>query len=251
MAQHGTLTLRREDGRVVAEQISVADTLVRRMRGLIARRPLVPGHGIVLRPAFSMHTAFLRHPIDVVFLDADLVVVRIVETLRPFRTASYRAAREIVELAPGECARRGLDEGDRVAWAPTTSLDAAPGGARAPLPEHRGAVLVATADGRFARLARFLLDGRGVGVAATVRPDEVSDTLYEEHIDVVLLDAGDELADALRTAGAARAQSPETVVVVVGDGAAGRAPASLYVFDKWDETDEAISAVEDALPARA
>lgn len=234
----------------MAEQIAVADTLLRRMRGLIGRRSLPSGVGIVLRPAFSMHTAFVSFPIDVVFLDADLVVVKIEEGLRPFRTATYRGAREIVELAAGECARRGLDEGDRVAWAPTTSLETVPGEVRSPLPEHRGAVLVATDDGRFARLARFLLDGRGVGVAATVRPDEVSDTLYEEHIDVVLLDAGDELADALRTAGAARAQSPETVVVVVGDGATERAPSALYVFDKWHETDEAISAVEDALPLR-
>ena len=58
----------------------------------------------------------MRFAIDVVFLDAELVVRRVDSELRPFRTASFKGAREVVELAVGECAPRGLEVGEPVAW---------------------------------------------------------------------------------------------------------------------------------------
>src|ERR671924_1565527 len=119
-----TLTLRREDGRVVCERCVVADRAHHRMRGLLGRRRLQPGEGMVLRPAWNVHTAFMRFPIDVIFLDADQVVIRIEAELAPWRTVSCRGAREVVELAAGECRRRGLEMGDRVAWASRSADDA-------------------------------------------------------------------------------------------------------------------------------
>ena len=65
------LTLRREDGRVVAESVTVADSTMRRLRGLLGKGDLPSGQGILLRPAWSIHTAFMHFPIDVVFIDAD------------------------------------------------------------------------------------------------------------------------------------------------------------------------------------
>src|SRR5919204_3805199 len=123
-----TLTLRREDGRVVCERVFVADRAHHRMRGLLGRRRLEGGEGMVLRPAWSIHTAFMRFPIDVVFLDADQVVIKIVPRLPPFKTASARGAREVVELRAGECDRRGLGLGDRVAWAARAAGDEAVAG---------------------------------------------------------------------------------------------------------------------------
>ena len=126
------LTLRREDGRVVAESVTVADSTGRRLRGLLGKRDLPSGHGVLLRPAWSIHTAFMRFPIDVVFLDADQIVIKIVPDLRPFKTASCRGAREVVELRAGECERRGLALGDRVAWAARAADEAAPRRGRRP-----------------------------------------------------------------------------------------------------------------------
>jgi hypothetical protein len=85
------------------------------MRGLLGRRNLPPDEGILLRPAGSIHTFFMRFEIDAVFLDPDLVVVGIEPRLRPWRTAARRGAKSVVELASGECARRGVAVGDRLA----------------------------------------------------------------------------------------------------------------------------------------
>src|SRR5438132_10894164 len=117
-ASAGALVLRREDdGAVVCERCMVADTVFRRLRGLLGRRELNPGDGIVLRPGWSIHTAFMLFPIDVAFVDADQVVVKVVENLKPFRASVCRGARDVVELAAGEAERRGLKPGDRLAWA--------------------------------------------------------------------------------------------------------------------------------------
>jgi uncharacterized membrane protein (UPF0127 family) len=85
------------------------------MRGLLGRRTLDSDEGILLRPAGSVHTFFMRFAIDVLFLDRDLVVVGIEPELRPWRTAGRRGAKSVVELAAGECARRGVVVGDRLA----------------------------------------------------------------------------------------------------------------------------------------
>ena len=246
MRRRGTLTLRREDGRIICESVEVADTAGRRLKGLLGRRSLVAGEGIVLRPGFSIHTAFMRFAIDAVFLDHDLVVLHTKQTMRPFRTASCRGAREVVELAAGECARRGLAVGDRVAWASYAAVRPA---SETPGVEHvtegRPRVLVASRDARFVKLTCFFLDQQGIE-PDSVTPDKLAVTLEsDDDIDVVVLDAQDALADALTRANAARAVRPDVPILVVGETrAAERAPLGVRVYDKWNETDELVAAVK-------
>src|SRR6476619_1119938 len=150
------LTLRREYARVVAESVTVADSTGRRLRGLLGKRDLPAGQGVLLRPAWSIHTAFMRFPIDVVFLDADQIVVKIVPSLPAFKTASCRGAREVVELRAGECERRGLALGDRVAWAARAADEAAPVAVAELEGERRGSVVLASTGQRYVKLVRFL-----------------------------------------------------------------------------------------------
>jgi uncharacterized membrane protein (UPF0127 family) len=100
------------DGCVVVESCLVAARPLRRMRGLLGRGSLPRGEGILLRPAASIHTFFMRFPIDVVFLDRELVVVGIDRDLRPWRASARKRAHSVLELAAGECERHGLLEGD-------------------------------------------------------------------------------------------------------------------------------------------
>ena len=108
------VTLQRAGGQVVCERCLVADRPLARMRGLLGRRTLPAGEGILLRPAGSVHTFFMRFPIDVVFLDEDGRVVGISEAVRPWRAAAARGARAAVELPAGEAKRRELRPGERI-----------------------------------------------------------------------------------------------------------------------------------------
>ena len=244
------LTLRREDGRVVAESVVVADSTGRRLRGLLGKKELPSGHAVLLRPAWSIHTAFMRFPIDVVFLDADQIVIKIVPNLPSFKTASCRGAREVVELRAGECERRGLALGDRVAWAARAADEAAPIPVADLEGERRGAVVLASTDQRYLKLVRFLLDGKGIGVVASVPPQGAAEAAGGEAADVVVIDAG-AVTDGLRLANVTRARRPEATVVLVGEDAADRAPAGMRVYAKWDDTEGVVAAIEDAIERKA
>jgi uncharacterized membrane protein (UPF0127 family) len=108
------VAIRREDGSIVCERCLLAETALTRMRGLLGRRELPSGEGILLRPASSVHMAFMRLSIDAVFLDRDLRVVKIAADLRPWRAAGSRGAKAVLELPAGEAKKRGLTAGDRL-----------------------------------------------------------------------------------------------------------------------------------------
>ena len=105
---------RDENGAVVCERCVVADTPLVRMRGLLGRRDLRSDEGILLEPAGTIHTFFMRFPIDAVFLDRDGRVLRVVESMPPWRMAGARHARAVLELRAGESLRRGLAPGSTV-----------------------------------------------------------------------------------------------------------------------------------------
>jgi uncharacterized membrane protein (UPF0127 family) len=107
-------TLRLDDGAIVCERCVVADTMWTRVRGLLGRRDLPRGEGLLIRPTWSIHMFFMVFPIDAVFLGGDGTVLRIVTGLRPWRWAACLGAREVVELASGEAARRGVVVGRRL-----------------------------------------------------------------------------------------------------------------------------------------
>ncbi len=89
----------------------LAESAPARMRGLLGRDGLEPGHGVLLRPASSVHTAFMRFPIDVVFLDRELRVLKVSRNVPPWRARSCRRARAVLELAAGASEPLGLAPG--------------------------------------------------------------------------------------------------------------------------------------------
>lgn len=105
------IALANDHGTVVCERCLVAETPLARVRGLLGRRTLPSGEGLLLRPAGSVHTAFMKFAIDAVFLDRAQTVVKVASTLRPWRTAGCRGAKAVLELPAGEAARRGLEPG--------------------------------------------------------------------------------------------------------------------------------------------
>jgi len=101
-----------DHGADVCAHCEVADSTFARMRGLLGRRGLEPDHGMLITPAPSVMTFFMRFPIDVVFLDRDRRIVGISQHLGPWRVAGARRAVAALELPAGTAADRGLREGD-------------------------------------------------------------------------------------------------------------------------------------------
>jgi uncharacterized protein len=112
--------LTRADGSVACEHCEVADSAPARMRGLLGRTGMEPDEGLLIRPTNSVHMFFMRFAIDVVFLDGDLVVRKVVESLRPWRMAGCRGARAALELPAGMAGRRGIIVGERLTLEPVS-----------------------------------------------------------------------------------------------------------------------------------
>ncbi|MGZ4413613.1 MAG: DUF192 domain-containing protein [Gaiellaceae bacterium] len=105
----GMLTLRAPNGAELA--CGLADTFARRFLGLIGRRGLPTGTGLLFVPGGSIHTAFMRFPIDAVFIDRAGGVVTVAEEVKPWHGAAGHGARFVLELAAGEAQRLGISAG--------------------------------------------------------------------------------------------------------------------------------------------
>jgi uncharacterized membrane protein (UPF0127 family) len=111
-----------ESGSLVAEHVEVADTIWSRFVGLMFRRELPPGHGLVIRPCNSIHMFFMRFALDVVFIDGDGRVVRVLDSIRPWRASSLvRGAKAAIELPAGTAGRAALAPGTVVRMVETVA----------------------------------------------------------------------------------------------------------------------------------
>jgi uncharacterized protein len=88
-----------------------------RSRGLIGRRQLSPDEGMLFEakplPMMWMHTFFMAVPIDIVFLGRGNVVIKIQNSLKPWRlSAIVFGPRKAIELSAGGVARAKTEVGD-------------------------------------------------------------------------------------------------------------------------------------------
>jgi uncharacterized membrane protein (UPF0127 family) len=98
---------------VVASTVQVVDSPLARMVGLLGRRRLAPGHGLLIRPCSSVHTFLMLFPIDIVFLHREGRVVKVAERVSPFRAVlSGSGAWQALELPAGTSALSGTRPGD-------------------------------------------------------------------------------------------------------------------------------------------
>jgi uncharacterized membrane protein (UPF0127 family) len=105
-------------GKILADQAERAATFGARFKGLMGVRVLPMGQGLWIDPCNSIHTFFMRIPIDCAFLDRDLKVVKAVHAIVPWRaTPPYRGARSVLELPAGTLAASGTLEGDQLSIA--------------------------------------------------------------------------------------------------------------------------------------
>lgn len=106
------------NGAVLGTAVELADSPWRRMVGLLGRASLPLGGGMRFEPASSLHMLFMRFAIDVVYVDREERVVKLVSDLKPWRFTAARGARSAYELPAGTIARVGVEVGDQLVLEP-------------------------------------------------------------------------------------------------------------------------------------
>jgi uncharacterized membrane protein (UPF0127 family) len=236
----------------------LADSPLPRMRGLMGRPGLPAGEGLLLTPAPAIHTAFMRFPIDALFLDSELRVLDIRESLAPWRLASKRTARSVLELAAGECARRRVEVGHRLELrdrepmvADSVGPEVIDGSASADSaagvqPQSTEVarlrplrVLVLSPDHEFRSVMSLLLARRNCSVTTTGNAGRVPEIVLRERPDVAVIDVSDPAVGAAFAS--VEALGPPLGVVLVEDSADSR-----RYLPKWGPFEDLIGAVEAA-----
>lgn len=80
--------------------------------GLLPRSSLGENEGLWIESCNSIHTFFMRFPIDVAFLDSQGTVVAMYENLRPWRlTFIHFSAKSVLETAAGQMHKKKIQKG--------------------------------------------------------------------------------------------------------------------------------------------
>jgi hypothetical protein len=98
---------------VLASRAERARSFWARLRGLMFRDSLPESGALIIEPNSSVHTFWMRFPIDVVFTDRQNRVVGVVKAMPPNRPfAGARGARRTIELPAGVISATNTQLGD-------------------------------------------------------------------------------------------------------------------------------------------
>lgn len=97
------------------QDLKIADTMWTRMKGLLGTKKLSYEQSMWIHRCNSIHTFFMKFPIDCVFVDQHLKVVSIVENVVPGRIVFPQfKADSVFEMNAGEANRKGIYKGEEL-----------------------------------------------------------------------------------------------------------------------------------------
>lgn len=98
---------------ILAEKAEIADTFLERLKGLLGKSRLEPKAGLILRPCTSIHTFFMRFPIDAVFVDSQNRIIKAYHSLPAWRlSAIFFNSIFCIELPAGTLHTSSTEAGD-------------------------------------------------------------------------------------------------------------------------------------------
>ncbi len=106
---------------VLATRMEVASTSAQRSKGLLGRNGLAPGGGLWIIPCESVHTFFMRFPIDLVYLDRKNRIKKVRSEVGPWRISACFSAHSVLELAAGAIRSTETRRGDTLEFSPAPS----------------------------------------------------------------------------------------------------------------------------------
>ena len=99
---------------VLAQAADVADSSAKRRTGLLKHERLAPGEGLWIVPCESVHTFFMKFPIDLVYLDKRRKVKKVRHAVPAWRLSACLTAHSVLELPAGTAEQTGTAVGDEL-----------------------------------------------------------------------------------------------------------------------------------------
>ena len=103
----------------MAERVEIADTFLSRLKGLLGKKGLEPKTGLILRPCSSIHTFFMRFPIDAAFVDSQNRIIKAYHALPAWRSSGmFFNSSLCIELPAGTLHTAHTKAGDYIQIVP-------------------------------------------------------------------------------------------------------------------------------------
>ena len=100
---------------VLAESVFLADSPFKRIKGLLGKASFDKGQALIIKPCNSIHTFFMRFPIDALFVNKNNTVVKAISGLMPFCLSPIcLKSRFVVELPSGTIKFTSTSLGDQL-----------------------------------------------------------------------------------------------------------------------------------------
>ena len=97
---------------MLADKADIADTSAKRRTGLLKHERLDPGDGLWIVPCESVHTFFMKFPIDLVYIDKKRKVRKVRKAVPAWRLSACLSAQSVLELPAGTAEGTGTQAGD-------------------------------------------------------------------------------------------------------------------------------------------
>lgn len=100
-----------ESGREISSKMKYARSFFERTKGLMFISHMKGFDSLLIERCNSVHNCFVKFPIDLIFLNDDFKVIKVIHNFKPWRfTRMYLKATKVLELKLG--AANGVKIGD-------------------------------------------------------------------------------------------------------------------------------------------
>lgn len=97
---------------ILVKNIMFADNFFLRLKGLLFRNTISDNEGLFLKNTNSIHTFFIKFKTDVIFLDKNNSIVKLVKSMKPFKIAfSIFKGQHTIEVCSGIIDKTGCEVG--------------------------------------------------------------------------------------------------------------------------------------------
>ncbi|MBE5958784.1 MAG: DUF192 domain-containing protein [Lachnospiraceae bacterium] len=102
-------------GRVICENVEVADTFFKRFMGLMYRKSMDENHGLLLDPCNEIHTFGMKFSIDTITISRDNIIRYLDRDVAPRKVRPrIKDGKKVLELSSGTIEKYELELGDLI-----------------------------------------------------------------------------------------------------------------------------------------
>lgn len=104
---------------LIADDVKAAQNFFARSFGLLSRKSISDGEGLIIKPCCSIHTFFMKFSIDVLFIERNGNIIALYQNVQPWRILPIHLnSHYVIELASGTICAKNIEKGNLITISP-------------------------------------------------------------------------------------------------------------------------------------